>query len=121
MIEAHVDEIGMLVQHISDDGFLTLNRLGGSDSTIARAKRVTIYNKRGKVSGVIGNTAIHLQDTKNGGVKRPSWKDIYVDIGVTSRKEALELVQVGDPALYTDELAYLNDDIFAGRTHDNRA
>src|SRR5690625_3156875 len=36
MIEAHVDEIGMVVQHISDDGFLTLNRLGGSDSTIAR-------------------------------------------------------------------------------------
>lgn len=120
MIEAHVDEIGMVVQHISDDGFLTLNRLGGSDSTIARAKRVTIYNKRGKVSGVIGNTAIHLQDSKNGGGKQPSWKDIYVDIGVTSRKEALELVQVGDPALYTDELDYLNDDIFTGRALDNR-
>lgn len=120
MIEAHADEIGMVVQYISDDGFITLNKLGGSDSTIARAKKVTIYNKRGKVTGVIGNTAIHLQDSKNGGGKQPAWKDIFVDIGVSNREEALELVQVGDPVLYTDELDYLNDDILTGRALDNR-
>lgn len=120
MIEAHADEIGMVVQHISEDGFITLNKLGGSDSTIARGKRVTIFNKRGKVAGVIGNTAIHLQSTKNGGGKQPAWKDIFVDIGVSGREEALELVQVGDPVLYTDELDYLNDDILTGRALDNR-
>lgn len=120
MLEAHADEIGMVVQYISDDGFITLNKLGGSDSTIARARRVVIHNRRGRVSGVTGNTAIHLQETKNGGGKQPAWKDIYVDIGVTSKEEALELVQVGDPVTYSDEIDFLNDEIITGRALDNR-
>ncbi|MDZ7720908.1 MAG: M42 family metallopeptidase [Balneolaceae bacterium] len=120
MLEAHADEIGMVVQHISDNGFVTLNKLGGSDSTIARAKRVVIHSKKGRVTGVVGNTAIHLQDKKNGGGKQPAWKDIYVDIGVSSKEEALELIQIGDPVTYSDELEYLNDDIVTGRALDNR-
>src|SRR5690554_5839667 len=64
MLEAHCDEIGMVVQYISDDGFIYLNKLGGSDSTIARARRVHIHTGNGKVTGVTGNTAIHLQNNK---------------------------------------------------------
>lgn len=120
MLEAHADEIGMVVQHISDNGFVTLNKLGGSDSTIARAKRVVIHSRKGRVTGVIGNTAIHLQENKNGGGKQPAWKDIYVDIGVSSKEEALEMIQIGDPVTYADELEYLNDDIVTGRALDNR-
>ena len=120
LLEAHCDEIGMVVQHISDQGFVYINKLGGSDSTIARAKKVFIHNKRGRVVGVTGNTAIHLQDTKNGGGKQPAWKDIYVDIGVSSKEEALELIQVGDPITYSSDLEYLNDDILTGRALDNR-
>ncbi|WP_234572835.1 M42 family metallopeptidase [Rhodohalobacter sp. 614A] len=120
MLEAHADEIGMVVQHISSDGFVTLNKLGGSDSTIARAKRVVIHSRNGRVTGVVGNTAIHLQESKNGGGKQPAWKDIYVDIGVSSKEEALEMIQIGDPVTYADELEYLNDDIITGRALDNR-
>jgi len=120
MIEAHCDEIGMMVQHITEKGFVYINKLGGSDSTIARAKRVNIHNKNGIVSGVVGNTAIHLQDNKNGGGKQPKWKDIYVDIGVDSREEALELIEIGDPITYTDELEFLNDEVLVGRALDNR-
>ncbi|MEX2601614.1 MAG: M20/M25/M40 family metallo-hydrolase [Balneolaceae bacterium] len=120
MLEAHADEIGMVVQHISDDGFVYLNRLGGSDSTIARARRVSIHSRKGRVTGVTGNKAIHLQDKKNGGGKQPSWKDIYVDIGVTSREEALEVVQIGDPVTYTEDLELLNDEILTARALDNR-
>lgn len=120
MLEAHADEIGMVVQHISDSGFVTLNKLGGSDSTIARARKVYIHNKNGRVMGVVGNTAIHLQESKNGGGKQPAWKDIFVDIGVSSKEEALEMVQIGDPVTYTDEIEYLNDQIITGRALDNR-
>lgn len=120
MLEAHADEIGMVVQHISEKGFITLNKLGGSDSTIARAKTVFIHNKKGRVTGVVGNTAIHLQDKKKWWGKQPAWKDIYVDIGVSSREEALELVQIGDPVTYSDEVEYLNDDVLTGRALDNR-
>lgn len=120
MLEAHADEIGMVVQHITDDGFVYLNKLGGSDSTIARARRVSIHSRKGRVTGVTGNKAIHLQDKKNGGGKQPSWKDIFVDIGVTSREEALELVQIGDPVTYTEDLELLNDEILTARALDNR-
>lgn len=120
MIEAHVDEIGMVVQHITDDGFIYINKLGGSDSTIARAKRVYIHGKEGRVTGVTGNTAIHLQEKKNGGGKQPSWKDIYVDIGAEDREDALKMVQIGDPITYVDEVDYLTEDIITARALDNR-
>ncbi|WP_244545714.1 M42 family metallopeptidase [Fodinibius roseus] len=120
MLEAHCDEIGMIVQHITDDGFVYINKLGGSDSTIARAKRVHIHTREGVVSGVTGNTAIHLQDKKNGKGEQPAWKDIYVDIGASSRDEALDMVQVGDPITYADAYDYLSDDILTGRALDNR-
>lgn len=120
MIEAHADEIGMVVQHITEEGFIYLNKLGGSDSTIARAKRVYIHGREGKVSGVTGNTAIHLQNNKNGGGKQPSWKDIYVDIGASDKEEVLEKVQIGDPVTYADDVDYLNENIISARALDNR-
>jgi len=120
MIEAHCDEIGMIVQHITDNGYIYVNKLGGSDSTIAKAKRVNIHTREGIVSGVTGNTAIHLQDKKNGGGEQPAWKDIYVDIGASSKEEALKLVQVGDPITYADEYDYLSEDVLSGRALDNR-
>ncbi|MFH5831060.1 M42 family metallopeptidase [Halalkalibaculum sp. DA3122] len=120
MLEAHCDEIGMIVQYITDDGFIYLNKLGGSDSTIARAKRVFIHTKDGIVAGVVGNTAIHLQDKKNGGGDQPAWKDIYVDIGASSKEEALKMVQVGDPVTYADDFEFLSDQILTGRALDNR-
>lgn len=120
MLEAHCDEIGMVVQHINDQGFVYINKLGGSDSTIARAKKVFIHNKKGRVVGVTGNTAIHLQTKKNGGGTEPAWKDIYVDIGVTSKEEALKLIQIGDPITYASDLEFLNEDILTARAIDNR-
>jgi len=120
MLEAHCDEIGMIVQHITEDGYIYVNKLGGSDSTIARAKRVNIHTSNGIVSGVTGNTAIHLQDKKNGGGEQPKWKDIYVDVGATNKEEALELVQIGDPITYADDFDYLSDEILSGRALDNR-
>lgn len=120
MLEAHADEIGMVVQYITDDGFVYMNKLGGSDSTIARARKVHIHSRRGRVSGVTGNTAIHLQESKNGGGKQPAWKDIFVDIGVTSKEEALKLIQIGDPATFADDMEMLNDDIISARALDNR-
>lgn len=120
MLEAHCDEIGMIVQHITDEGYVFVNKLGGSDSTIARAKRVFIHTSDGIVSGVVGNTAIHLQENKNGGGKQPAWKDIFVDIGASSKEEALKMVQVGDPITYADDFEFLSDDILTGRALDNR-
>lgn len=120
MLEAHCDEIGMVVQHISEEGFVYLNRLGGSDSTIARARRIHIHSAGGTVAGVTGHTAIHLQEKKNGGGKEPAWKEIYVDIGAGNREEALKRIQVGDPVTYADGMMMLDDSLVCSRALDNR-
>lgn len=118
MLEAHCDEIGMVVQHIDDNGFIYISRIGGSDPAISRAKKVSIHSAKGVVRGLIGNTAIHLQDRDSN--KSPGWKDLFVDIGVSSRDEALEMVRIGDPITYSEDIEFLSDDLIVARAIDNR-
>lgn len=118
MIEAHADEIGFMVRHVSDQGFVYVTKLGGSDPAIARAKRVFIHAKNGVVSGVFGNTAIHLQDKSS--TKKPEFPDLFIDIGAKNREEALEMIQVGDPVTYSEDFDFLSDDLISGRALDNR-
>lgn len=118
MLEAHCDEIGMVVQYIDSDGFVYINRLGGSDAGIARAKKVFIHTSKGIVSGVIGNTAIHLQDRANR--KLPTWKDLFIDIGAENKEEAQQMVRVGDPVTFTEDLEFITDDLITARALDNR-
>ncbi|MCH8568169.1 MAG: M20/M25/M40 family metallo-hydrolase [Balneolales bacterium] len=119
MLEAHCDEIGMVIQHVDEKGFIYINRLGGSDPGIARARKVSIHAQKGVVRGIIGHTAIHLQN-RDGNAKAPSWKDLFVDIGASSREEALEMVRIGDPVTYSDDVEFLSDEIFTARAVDNR-
>lgn len=118
MIEAHCDEIGMVVQHIDEQGFIWIQRIGGSDPTIARARKVCIHTEKGIVSGIIGHTAIHLQDRDNN--KPFAWKDLFIDIGAASREEAETMVRVGDPITYADDFEFLTEDLISGRALDNR-
>jgi putative aminopeptidase FrvX len=118
MLEAHCDEIAMVVQHIDEQGFVWVQRIGGSDPTIARARKVWIHTRNGIVAGVIGHTAIHIQDKDQN--KPFAWKDLFVDIGVDSREEALDLLQIGDPMTYAYDFDYLNEDMISGRAMDNR-
>lgn len=119
MLEAHADEIGMVVQYIDELGFVYISKIGGSDPSIARARRIHIHSRNGTVEGIIGNTAIHIQ-IRDGNQKQPTWKDLFVDIGASTREEALELVQVGDPITYVDQFEWINDNLLTGRALDNR-
>ena len=119
MLEAHADEIGFIVKHVSEDGFVSISPVGGSDKTIAAARRIQIFTKKGVVPGVIGNTAIHLRNTDKD--KLPDWKDLFVDIGVRSAEEAAELgIQVGCPAVYVDGTVEMGSNRLVGRALDNR-
>ncbi|QXD16111.1 M42 family metallopeptidase [Rhodocaloribacter litoris] len=119
MLEAHADEIGFMVHHITDEGFLHVVRIGGSDRAIARGRRVRILGDRGPVVGVIGNTAIHIRDTKD--EKVPEWHDLFVDIGASSRDEVLARgLRVGHPAVYADTVEELPGGRLVGRALDNR-
>lgn len=118
MLEAHCDEIAMVVQHVDEQGFIWVQRIGGSDPTIARARKIWIHTSNGIVAGVIGHTAIHIQDKEQN--KPFSWKDLFIDIGADTREEALDLVQIGDPITYAYDFDYINEDLISGRALDNR-
>ena len=120
MLEAHADEIGYMVRHITEKGFLHLERIGGSDWAVARGRRLMILGDRGPVRGVIGNTAIHIRDRSDGD-KAPDLHDLYVDIGATSAAEVLGLgMSVGHPAVYADGPEAFGQSRLLGRALDNR-
>lgn len=119
MLEAHSDEIGFIVRHVDDKGFLSIGPIGGSDRTLVAARRITIFGSKGLVPGIIGNTAIHLRNTEKD--KIPEWKDHFVDIGACSADEVRKLgVRVGNPAIFDSAATEFHGDHIVGRALDNR-
>ncbi|MGA1238488.1 MAG: M42 family metallopeptidase [Limisphaerales bacterium] len=119
MLAAHADEIALSVNYITDDGFIHVRRMGGVDPAITKAQRVIIHSRKGAVNGVVGNVAPHL--TKTAKDRRlPEIQDLFLDIGVSSRKEAEKLIQIGDPITLNAEFELLRNDLAIGRALDNR-
>ncbi|PTX97242.1 glycosyl hydrolase family 5 [Verrucomicrobia bacterium LW23] len=119
MVAGHGDEIGFQVQYIDDDGFIYVDAVGGPDVALARGQRAYIHTKNGSVLGVFGSIAVHMQDrTKKG--EAPEISDLYLDIGVTSGKEAAELVEIGDLITYVAGPVQLRGDVYVARAADNR-
>lgn len=119
MFDGHIDEIGMVIKFIDDQGFLYVQRIGGIDPALAAGKRVHIHTQAGVVLGVLGATPIHMQE-KDKDQKPPKMHQLYVDIGATSKKEALKRVAVGDPMTFTDGFEMLTDHVATARGMDNR-
>ena len=118
VIEAHADEISWVINYITEDGYIYVIRNGGIDHQIAPSKRVYIHTKKGLVSAVIGWPTISLRSKEN---EQPSLKNIVLDCGCKSRKEAESLgIRIGCIVTYTDELMMLNNRYFTGRALDNR-
>ena len=120
LLEAHADEIGFAVKYVTDEGFLRVDRIGGSDQAIARGRRIMLLGSKGPVPGVLGNTAIHLRDRKDD-EKAPKIEDLFVDVGASSPDEVAALgLRVGHPAVYADAAEMLTEGRVTGRALDNR-
>ncbi len=121
MLESHADEIGYIIKHIDEKGFLRIDRIGGSDAATARGRRLTILGDKGSVSGIIGNTAIHLRRDEVGQEKAPAVHDLWVDVGASSATEVAALgLRVGHPAVYQDGPLELANKRLISRALDNR-
>ncbi|MCA9231501.1 MAG: M42 family metallopeptidase [Planctomycetales bacterium] len=103
MFAGHADQIGLLVTHIDDQGFIYTNTIGGWDPQQLIGQRMTIYTAKGPIPAVIARKAIHLlnEEERKQVVKA---KDMWLDIGAKSKDEVVELVRIGDPV--TLELGY---------------
>jgi len=119
MLDAHVDEIGFMVRHITDDGFIYVTRIGGSDRAIARGLRVRVLGDDGPVTGVVGNTAIHIRDTKD--EKVPKTHELFVDVGAEDKDGVHECgIRVGHPMVFDVAPTELSDTRITARAIDNR-
>src|SRR5215472_15131638 len=119
MLAGHADEIAMVVNYITDDGYIYVRKMGGIDAAITKAQRVIIHTGNGPVKGVVGNVAPHLMKME-GEPKPPKIHDLFIDIGVSSRKDAEKLVRTGDPITLVDEFDLLRNDLAVARAFDNR-
>ncbi|MGH2544092.1 MAG: M42 family peptidase, partial [Ardenticatenaceae bacterium] len=102
MLAGHADEIGFMVNHVNDEGFVYYKPIGGHDPALVRGRRVIIHDERGAVRGVTGAPVVHLQE-RGEEPKPPKHHENYIDIGVSSREAAEALVQIGDPITYVDD------------------
>ncbi len=119
MLAAHADEIAMAVNYINDEGYLYVRKMGGVDAAITKAQRVVVHTSKGPVKGVVGTVAPHLMKQEKD-AKLPKIHDLFIDIGAGSRKEAQELVRIGDPVTLSDEFDLLRNDLAVARAFDNR-
>ncbi len=120
ILDGHVDEIGLMVKHIDDKGFVYFQRIGGVDPALIKSKRVDIHTEKGTVRGVIGATAIHLQD-RDKDRKVPKMHELFIDIGAKDEKDAKKKIAIGDPITFVDEFEMLDKNIAVSRAFDNKA
>ncbi|BBA17181.1 M42 family peptidase [Blattabacterium cuenoti] len=119
VIEAHVDEISWNVNYITEEGIIYVSRNGGSDPQIAPSKKVVIHTEKGFVHGVFGWPAIHIR--KHSREKSPNVENLFVDIGVSSKNEAIDMgVYVGCVITYPDKFFIMNHNYFVSRALDNK-
>lgn len=119
LLEGHIDEIGLMVRHIDEKGFIYVQRIGGVDPAMLRGKRLNIHTEKGIVRGIVGATAIHLQD-RDKDAKAPKLHEVFVDIGVADAKAAKLLVSIGDPITFVDDFEMINKNVAVARAMDNR-
>jgi putative aminopeptidase FrvX len=94
VVAAHMDEIGFMVRHVTEDGFVQVDPLGGFDARVLRAQRVTVHTDDGDLTGMIGSVPPHTLDAEQLEAERDV-DDIHIDLGLDG-ETARELVSAGD-------------------------
>jgi endoglucanase len=118
-VVGHIDEIGLAVTHIDEQGFLWFVSIGGWDPQILVGQRVEIRTRDGIVPGVVGRKPIHLLDPDQR-KKVVELKSLHIDIGAADRDEAAELVRIGDPVVIAAKPVAMAGGRLASRAMDNR-
>jgi len=119
LLDAHCDQIGLIVKHIDDKGFLRVSPVGGWDMQVLLGQRMLIHTSDGAISGVIARKPIHLlKDSERKSV--PTISELWIDIGSASAEETRELVSIGDSVTPEPALRELRNGRLSGTAMDDR-
>lgn len=120
MLAGHIDEIGLMLTHIDEQGFLYFEGIGGWDPQVLVGQRIRLLTKNGDVLGVVGKKPIHLIKGEEK-EKASKIEDLWIDIGAKDRDTAQRRgVRVGDPGVIDGKLIELDEELIASRSIDNR-
>lgn len=117
MVDAHMDEVGLMVTTITDEGYLKFDKIGGIDDRTLLSKQVIIG--KNKIKGVIGRTAPHLL-TKDDEQKVVKHSDMYIDIGAKNKKDAEQYVKIGDVVGCATSYAEFGEGLVRAKALDDR-
>ena len=119
MLAGHIDEIGVIVSYIDDQGYAYIQPIGGWDPQVLIGQRLRFIGRKGEVFGVVGKKPIHLikQEERE---KAAKFTDIWVDLGAKTKKEAEELVLVGDPGVIDSRTMEFPNGRLVSRSIDDR-
>jgi len=119
MLDGHIDEIGIIIQYIDDEGYLYISPIGGWDPQVLVGQRIRFLGTDGDVLGVVGKKPIHLMKSEDR-ERASKFTDLWVDIGATSRAEAEARVSVGDPGVVDSRSLDFPNDRIVSRSIDDR-
>ena len=120
MLAGHCDQIGMMLTHITDDGYLYFAPIGGIDAAVMPGLPVCVHGREGCVPGVIGRKAVHLMKPEERDKAKHDLGELWIDIGAKTKEEAAKLVQVGDAATFALTFQPLQQDLVAGPGFDDK-
>jgi tetrahedral aminopeptidase len=119
LLAGHCDQIGLIVQYIDEQGFISVAAIGGWDPIQLVGSHVVIWTASGPVPGVISRKPIHLlTDEERKTV--PKLKDLWIDIGATDRADAESVVRIGDSATFSLRFQQLRHDLAAAVAMDDK-
>lgn len=118
LLDAHLDEIGMIVTDITDDGFIKVNRCGGIDRRMLLGYEVSVWGKE-EVKGIISTLPPHLQNADDE-KKVPEFKDISIDVGM-SKEKIKKIVSLGDKVTFKRNFTPLLNSQLSASCLDDRA
>lgn len=119
MLAGHIDEIGVIVTYIDDNGFVYFSPIGGWDPQVLVAQRIRFQGRDGEVLGAVGKKPIHLMKPEER-KEASKMSDLWVDIGATSRAQAEALLSIGDAGVIDSRTLDFANDRIVSRSIDDR-
>ncbi len=115
LLDAHIDEIGMIVTYITNEGFLKVSNCGGIDTRVLLAQEVSVYGSK-VIKGIVTSTPPHLEKDNT---IAPTFESIFIDIGM-SKEQAEEIVSLGDRVIIENGLISLQNNLVSSKALDDR-
>jgi putative aminopeptidase FrvX len=120
LVEGHIDEIGVQITHVDPEGYIWFDGIGGWDAQVLTGQRIRFASETGPVTGVVGRKAAHLLEAADK-EKAVKLRDLWIDIGATSREDALKRVSIGDAGVIDAPFTGIGDGLIVSRAIDNRS